>query len=185
MRRLLPVMLILGLTVPALAQAHAPKGLVPPGDSAASQYLETVPTAAGAKKDEPSAGSHAALPPGEVTRLEHSGTSGRLLLSVVAATAPEVVVSRDREHRRTTPKGIARVGTSRGSPRESNRGAGNDVTPALSDAGASPSPAAAVVGAATGRDAGGSLGLLLPAALALVAVGVLAAVLRRRGARDA
>lgn len=81
------------LALPAAAGAEY---LVPPGNSAATQYTETVPTAGGQRnteKDRPRSGGSPAevLGAGNAQRLDEQGDAGREVAEFTAETAPAAV----------------------------------------------------------------------------------------------
>jgi hypothetical protein len=182
--------LALLLTVPTFAAAKGSSYLVPPGQSAASQYLETVPSAAGAKEPNSGGKPGATLPAGEAKRLDDAGASGRLLVSVVAATAPAGLArrgapsvsrggaghaGRGTRHTSTGPvAGSGGAGSNRGGP----SGGGTSKPRAAGGV----SPTGAVVAAATGQDAAGGLGTvaLVLAAVALLGVALVGLARGRR-----
>lgn len=87
---LLPLAALWALTLPAPASAEY---LVPPGNSAATQYTETVPTAGGQRnteKDRRKGGGSPAevLGSGNAQRLDEQGEEGREVAQFAAETAP-------------------------------------------------------------------------------------------------
>ncbi len=89
-RILLPLAAIWALLLPAAAGAEY---LVPPGNSAATQYTETVPTAGGqrnAEKDRPkrNASPSEVLGESKASRLDQQGDAGREVAEFTAETAP-------------------------------------------------------------------------------------------------
>jgi hypothetical protein len=162
----------LALPATAAAVAHQHATLAPPGNSAVSQYLETVPNSMGSSP--PGAGgSHTgALAPGTRHGLDRLGSDGRTLAAVVDATTPPAAVTAS-----ASPSIRARVAPA---PSAVVSGAPKPLPQPLSGDGA-PSPVSSVLAAATGRDGGGGLGIFLPG---LMLAGVLAliarVVLRRR-----
>jgi hypothetical protein len=205
MRRLLTVLAIIaastpGAAVPAWAAAGRggpTKYLAPPGNSAVAQYLEVVPTDAGAAPASVSASSKpsVAVAPAQQRELSHYGATGRTLATVVGETAERVTSTSTsgsvwrlkpqlarRSHATSHRPGARR--SRRASRNRSRRAgtvpaAGHRAPPAASGR----SPVAAVLSAATGREVGGGVGFLLP----LLALGglvvVVVAVTRRRGTR--
>jgi hypothetical protein len=86
----LPLAAIWALALPAAASAEY---LVPPGNSAATQYTETVPTAGGQRnteKDRRRGGDSPAeiLGAGNARRLDEQGEAGREVAQFAAETAP-------------------------------------------------------------------------------------------------
>ncbi len=171
------LVIVLGAPTSALASTR-PKYLAPPGNSALTQYLEVVPTAAGPAPPSAHGGSQASLPPGQSRELQHSGAEGAMLDAVVAATAP-----------RSFGSGQSRAGN--GQPRSGGAGAAGPSEPGavslasvpaprLRLAGAGQSPVSAVLAAATGSADGGGIGILLPLLMALGVLGAILSVLARR-----
>jgi len=139
---------------PAAAMAQR---LVPPGNSGVNQYTETFPTAGG----DAVAGDGGKRSPKKVLgaknarRLEEAGPEGRAAAALVAATAP---ASRA-------------VATGHG-------GSGGKQAGGVSGS----SGLGEVIGQATGASSSGQLGILLPLAIVVAAVGSLAFLWRRRRA---
>jgi hypothetical protein len=176
MTRVLTTLLLLALVLPAGADARR-RTLAPPGNSAVSEYLETIPTDAGqtpptrptppppppahspssGQSPVPSQGDQGgALTTGQSRRLDRLGADGRTLAALVNATSPPVA------------RGAAGTsGAAGGSPR------------GLTDVGTS-SPFSSILAAATGRDGGGGLGPLLPMLMLAGVVAVCVRILRRR-----
>lgn len=180
----LSILLVLGaLVLSGTAAAKPPTTIAPPGDSAVSQYVEDVPTDRGATPSPPSAGSQGgALTTGQARRLDGLGSQGRVLASVVNATAPAAAAgsSRARGAGDSSAAGsggaaAAGVGFGRGG---SSGGAGTGSASALPLAGGR-SPASLLVHAFVGGGAGG-LGIILPAMMLAAAFGAVAWSVRRR-----
>jgi len=159
-RPLTALLLALLLPAPASAarQSHAP--LAPPGNSAVTEYLETVPNAMGQSPPRPGAPASGALSARRRAALVRLGADGRALAAVVDATAAPAV------------PGAA-----------GGRGSHVRVSPAALSGAGVPSRAAALLAAAAGRDGGGGLGPALPALMAAGLLATLARALRRRGVR--
>lgn len=132
--------------------------VVPPGNSGASQYTETLPGPGGDVPTGEAKGGASpakALGASNAARLEALGTAGRAAARLAAETAP----GRADGHRGAGPGGA-----------ENPSG-----TPALSQ----------ILGQVTGSSDSGGMGLLLPLLIALAAVAAAALVLiRRRMARS-
>lgn len=156
------VLIALLLSAEASAQAAA---VAPPGNSSVSQYLETIPTAAGGRPtaSAPPLGgpSSARLSPSVQHAFAREGPIGRKTEAVVSATAPPI------GHRHGESAGAAGV-----PPQPPSAGAGGSGDP----------PASTLAKALTGSSATGGLGVLLPVILILIAIsgGVLALLRRRR-----
>jgi hypothetical protein len=166
-----PVALLLALAAASAADAHS-RTVAPPGNSAVSQYLETVPTASGAKPTA-SVQLHGGPHAGEVAvggsggrqgggaaaggtpissstakSLAAHGPVGALAASVALATAP-------RSGRRDAASRIARSSHSQTSAAVAS----------------SPMAPSSVLSAVAGSSSGGGLGVLLPILLAVILLG--------------
>jgi hypothetical protein len=172
----LALLLVLGLAAPALAKHTV---LVPPGNSGASQYVETVPTAGGGR---PSGSIHPGGPgsgatgkggpisPATLRQLNAQGPAGRAAAALAEATAPNHPQPAASGHVDATAPGDAEPAAAARVARQSPVAAGGGA-----------SPASSVVKALTGSSGTGGLGLLLPILLIATLFGVtLIAVLRRR-----
>lgn len=172
----------IAVTLPAPAGAAEP--VVPPENSAATQYTQTFPTAGGNK--EAGGGGNRGRSPGDVIgkrnarRLESQGKTGREVAAVVAATAP--VVS-DAGGQAPPP---ARNGSGNGSggagnpPDGDRRGAPPSSTGTAADLSQGSSGLGEVLGEATGSSSSGGLGTLLPLAILATIAWALAYAWRRR-----
>jgi hypothetical protein len=184
-------LVILALGAPAATASKRPKYVAPPGNSAVQQYLEVVPTDSGTtppRAGGSGSGAAGALSPGQRRTLDGLGSQGRQLAAVVQATAP-------------LPTGGGGVGAVTGGSGSDRAGgnAGQSVAPSAgaaepeSTAGpsgpaglakaASSSPVSSVIAAATGRDDGGGMGILLPVLMIAGVLAVVAGVFRRRPPR--
>jgi hypothetical protein len=175
-KSILTTLLVVMLVAPATALAHGGTVLVPPGDSASSQYVETVPTDKGGAV--PGSGSQPdALSTGQRRRLVALGPDGKTLAAVVQTTSPPPAGAGPIAG--THSRGSHHVGgTAPGASDTGAAGPSESAAP-LSAAGA-PSTASLMLTAATGGGSGGS-GILLPLLLLAAALGViLHAVLRWR-----
>jgi hypothetical protein len=146
----------------ALASSR-PKYLAPPGNSAVSQYLEVVPSAAGPAPPRSGAKPSSTLSPAEQRKLAALGVEGRVLANVVAATTP--------------PTANSALGTGLGSLSAAG------IVPARVHGRMAPSggsPVSDVLAAATGHEVGGGLGILLPLMVAGGLTTAMAAALWRR-----
>jgi hypothetical protein len=178
-----PGLLVATLAIFALPNAAQAEYLVPPGNSAATQYTEAVPTAGGPKATNPSKhggskspkqvlGSHNAQ------KLDAQGPEGRAAAEVAAATAP-VAVSGGGEGTPATPghAPLGKTANGSGSGGSGSNGSSSPGREASSDTPGSPAGREAtlaaeqipngssglgeVLGQATGSSSG-QLGLLLP-----------------------
>jgi len=183
------------VALPAAAQAEY---LVPPGNSAATQYTEAVPTAGGPKASNNSTHDGSKSPKqvlgGKNTqKLNQQGPEGRAAAEVAAATAP-VAVSAGGEGTPPTPGHASPGKAANGSGSGGNGGSSSshqasDDTPgsiATRDATLAPeqspngsSGLGEVLGQATGSSSG-QLGLLLPLIVFATIAWSVAYVVRRR-----
>jgi hypothetical protein len=175
----------LGSLAAALAIAALPAGAaaapyVPPGNSAATQYTEAVPTAGGPKAtDKGKQGKNRS--PGKVLgvqnteKLDAQGAEGRAVAEVAAATAPVPL-----------PVQPTAPATVHAAPSES-AGTANAQTadsPAQAQIPSGSSGLGEVLGQATGSSSG-ELGLLLPLLIVAVVIWSVAYLLRQRRDRPA
>jgi len=150
--------------------------LVPPDNSAATQYTEAVPTAGGPSASDRSGGRGGTSSPGRtlgsenVRRLDAQGAVGREVVEAVAATAPRVPPADPR-----STSGEGGVSADR-----AGRGPGSE-RPAIGaeDPGGS-SRLGSVLGQATGSSASGGLGPLLPLLMLGTAIWAIAFLANRR-----
>ena len=163
LRTLIPVIIVV-LGLPATAAARGFKTIAPPGDSAVSQYVEVVPTAAGGTPAGSGAPQTGALTPAQRQALAQAGQQGQNLAAIVEATAPPAA-------RRST-----------GKPGQTGAPAGTAAAPAANlSAGGAPSSAALLAAAVTGGGNGG-LGVFLPGIMLAGVVAVIARLVFRRRA---
>jgi len=204
MRRLATALAILMACVPAAdaavrSGAH-PKYLAPPGNSAVTQYLEVVPTAAGAAPASTTTKPSTGVTATQQRLLGRYGATGQTLATVVRETSPSTsgqelsVHTNIDDHRLRSsrlPSSSAHGRTRTRNPPGGRPPGGVKPTSGVKRRSASgrPSgrgdaPVGAVLSAATGHEVGGGIGILLP----LLAIGSLALVVivtaRRRGGRD-
>lgn len=172
----------LALALPASAAAVEETGtVVPPENSAATQYTEAVPTAGG---DSTSGGGHKASPAKvlgskNAHKLESQGSEGREVARVVAETAPATsapaaaapAVEAQREgngsHAKGSGKGDGGNGNSQG---QTHRPRQVEPPPAKPPTAARELPSGSsglgeVLSEATGSSSSGELGALLPLAI--------------------
>ncbi|HEY5053719.1 MAG TPA: hypothetical protein VII45_09955 [Solirubrobacterales bacterium] len=191
--------LILGLLAasavalsPSLAVAQS---VVPPGNSAVTQYTETVPTAGG----EASAGKGKRSPAkvlgtDKAKQLEAQGPQGQEAATVAAATAPVVISAPE-----SAPAGHSHAEGAKPRDKNKNKTAGGGsienpraTSPSAGSVGGGPRLAESngssglgeVVGQAVGSSSSGQSGLLLPLVV-LATVFWAFAYLRRRKRRTA
>jgi hypothetical protein len=156
MRLRLPIAAFLALVMlvlPVASVAAAP-GRVPPGNSAASQYHETLPGAGGNEQTRDIGGEGGRAPAkvlghANAARLEALGPEGRAAAQFAAQSAPNNTARQ--------PHGVGGASNPSGSS-------------ALSQ----------VLGQLTGSSGSGGMGLLLPLLIAMTIVGAAAYALGRR-----
>lgn len=172
-------LILLALLLPAVAPAKQ-RTLTPPGDSSVSQYLETIPTAAGPSP--PGGGNghgSGALSGPARRRLLSHGAQGRLLATLVNTTAPSTgAPPSPASHRAATGAHRPGGGTTTTAAQRSGTHAAGGRTPLGNIAGES--PASFILSAATGGDGGGGLGIFLPGLLLAAAIAAGAGLLGRR-----
>jgi hypothetical protein len=176
------------LAFPLAAQAEY---LVPPGNSAATQYTEAVPTAGGPKASGKPRHNQAQTPDEvlgshTVEKLDAQGPQGHAAAEVAAATAPSTAVAAptasQHEAGRADDRGDSKSGGSGNgaAPRGSDgAAAGKESPPAQQTAGGS-SGLGEVIGQATGSSSSGQLGLLLPLIVLATLAWAVAFFLRQR-----
>jgi hypothetical protein len=190
-RILAPVASVL-LLLPAAAGAR-PRVLVPPGDSAISQYVEVVPTDMGATPPGVGATQGGALTPAQRHRLDQLGADGRTLVSVVDQTAPAPIAGSAPPRSQASAAGArpastvgnasAAPGAGTGAPDRSAAARAHSsngaLAPSLLAGAGARSPISLIADAATGGG-GGGLGIWLPAILVAAALLALTAAIRAR-----
>lgn len=180
--------------LPTAAQAEY---LIPPGNSAATQYTEAVPTAGGPKATNPSkhGGSKSpkqVLGSRNAEKLDAQGPEGHAAAEVAAATAPSAV-SGGGENASAAPRHASpdQAANGSGSSGSGSPGEGTSTDTPGSPAGPEATLAAEqipngssglgeVLGQATGSSSSGQLGLLLPLIVLGAIAWSVAFVLRRR-----
>jgi hypothetical protein len=162
--RILTALMITALVVPAAAAARL-RTIAPPGNPAISQYLETIPTDKGQSPTSSRGTRPGVLSSAQRQTLDHAGTNGRTLVSVVNATSPSPVTTAGSRVRKIT---------------SADGAAGSLPEAALSGRGAA-SPAGSLLAAAGGD---GGIDVFLPVLLGAAVLGVIArAVVRWRRTR--
>jgi len=179
--------LLLGSTIAiaivALPSDAAAQPIVPPGNSAATQYTQAFPTAGGEQK----AGGHKGkrtpvkvLGERNTRRLEAKGPQGRALATFAAETSPAPVAASDRSGTGSATGGGNTKHEGHGANRKgryAGSGHGGGAGGARGAAGDSGARAALsngssglgeVIGQAIGSSSSGQIGLLLP----LVVIGI-------------
>ncbi|HEX5610382.1 MAG TPA: hypothetical protein VFX45_09870 [Solirubrobacterales bacterium] len=186
-----PTFVLLGAMLVALA-APAYAGAeyyVPPGNSAANQYTETLPSAGGDSggKKQGKATPAATLGAGNAKKLEDQGASGKAAAQLAAETAPATVPVTETSG--DDPGGQAAgggnsgggggdQGSSGGSKNPNNAGSGSAPTTVQVDQPSGSSGLGSVLGQATGSADDGSLGLWLPIAIIATIAGSIAYLVR-------
>ncbi len=170
---------IVGLALPAAAGAEY---LVPPGNSAATQYTETLPTAGGhsnaEKPNEKKNRTPSNVLGAETARqLEDQGEAGREAAEFAAETAPGEEVTPPQPRHGKTGKPRHRQEKQERDDSQPQAGAGTDTHGGSGPNGSS--GLGEVIGQATGSPSG-QLGLLLPLAIVGAAAWALAFFLRQR-----
>ncbi len=154
---------ILTLAGPGNAGAVA---VIPPGNSAATQYTEALPTAGGPKGTGHAGERGRERSPNEVlgkrtTRhLEAQGAEGRAVAEVVAETAPSPPIRASVDSGGKLKRSNGQEG------RQTNSDSGGSVTRAAGDDGSS--GLGEVAGQATGSSSSSEMGPLLPLLIAAV-----------------
>jgi hypothetical protein len=165
MARILTAVLISSLAVPTAASA-ALRTIAPPGDSAVSQYVESVPTANGQRPTVSLGDQASPLTPSQRQTLDRGGVNGRTLAAVVDATSPGATGSQPGRGAHAVSGNGVRGSVSAGLPPDAVSGKGVR------------SPVSSMLAAAVGS--GGGMGILLPALMLAVVLGVVAGIVLRR-----
>jgi hypothetical protein len=163
------------LALPAAAEGSQHATLAPPGNSAVSQYLETVPNSMGSSPPGAGGPHTGALTPGGRRGVDRLGSDGRTLAAVVDATTPPAAAASPPA---ASTNRRARVSGTTGTI--GHRGATASLPPLSGDG--APSPVSSVLAAATGRDGGGGLGIFLPGLMLAGVFALIARVVWRRRA---
>jgi hypothetical protein len=178
-----PIGLLLALTA-ILCPPPVASALVPPGNSAATQYTEAFPTAGGPKATRNTQHGGKATPGqvlggGNAKRLKAQGAVGREVAEVAAATAPGSIAKALGGATAQREAKLAAAGKA-----DDNTAAGAPSDPAKVARWRQPEPQGSsglgeVIGQATGSSSG-QFGLLLPLGMACVAVWSLLYLARQR-----
>jgi hypothetical protein len=183
-RKASAVAVALMLAAPAAANAKIVP-VIPPGNSAANQYVEGVPTAKGSRPSSSitpvgggggggaggtSSGS-SAVSPSTASSLTRQGPLGVLASAITRATAPAVVKGAPLAHRGNVT--VTPSGSSTGSAQTTGAPAPHR------------SAASQVLAALSGSASHGGLGPLLPIILVTTLLAVAAIAMRRARSRDA
>jgi len=178
------------------ASAMAADYYVPPGNSAANQYTETLPSAGGDSTNKGKGVTPAqAIGAKNAKKLESHGPAGKATAELAAETAPVIVEPTPTE---SSSNGSNGGGGDNAGKQPASQGSGNDAKPhpgAKADVPATITPSAAavptesssgssglgsVLGQATGVSDDGSLGLWLPLIIVLTIAGTAVYRLRLR-----
>jgi hypothetical protein len=173
----------------AAPTAAAAGEVVPPGNSAATQYTEAIPTAGGPRRTGSGRGRERSparvLGARSARELDSRGPAGRAVAEIAAETAPAVVAEQPGagEGSGSGPSSSGRADERRAAPAQSPR-AQAAPSPARQAARQAPLPGGssgvgAVLAKATGASSSGGTGLLLPLALAATLAWAAAYILRR------
>jgi hypothetical protein len=182
-KSILTTLVVALLAQPAAALARGATVLVPPGDSAASQYVETVPTDRGGGIPG-SATQPNALTPAQRHHLDALGPDGAKLVAVVQATSSPPALQPSRPTAGPTGgRGNVRGGSVGPGTAGRSDGDGRGRPAGALSAADAPSTASLVLTAATGGGSGG-LGIVLPLLLVVSALGVTVHAVLRRRARE-
>jgi cobalamin biosynthesis Mg chelatase CobN len=180
------------LTAPAAAGAE--QAVVPPSNSAATQYTETFPTSGGDKKtdEKPRHRSPAkVLGKQNTQKLQKQGPEGQAAAEAAAATAPAPVATPPQPA--PTPSKPSSGGNGSPNGGQSHSGGGANTPQAESGESTAPPPApepagssgiGAAIGQATGLSSAGASGPLLPLLILATLVWSLAYLWRQRRQTD-
>jgi uncharacterized membrane protein len=163
--RALLIAAALSLALPAAGAAKL-RPYIPPSNSGANEYVESVPTAAGNNSTgnviESGASGPSVLAPSTRSALATQGRDGRATAALASATAPATL--RDRHRRHVAPGAGGSSGAGSSGAGSSGAGSSGGGVPA----GSGGSPAAAVLKSIFGLQGGG--GAVLPVLLILAAL---------------
>ena len=173
-----PAALVAGLALPGSAAAEY---YVPPGNSAANQYTESLPGAGGesaGKRGETIRSPAESLGQQNAKRLEAQGPAGKATAQVAAETAPPAsLVDAARQSGEINGGGGSSGGHQQGGGNAS-KGGGGAVEVADQPSGSS--GLGEVLAQSTGSSDDGNLGLWLPILILLTVIGSIAYRLRPR-----
>jgi hypothetical protein len=188
------------LAVVALPGAVAAAPYVPPGNSAANQYTEAVPTAGGPKatnkgKQAQNGSPSKVLGSRNAGKLDAQGPEGRAAAEVAAATAPAAVRAASADSAASSPRGSGPAGSHGSTPAKPLEGGSSGASATDREGGQAGSASEAqgengssglgeVIGQATGSSSG-QLGLLLPLLIVAVVIWSVAYLLRQQRKRPA
>jgi hypothetical protein len=178
--------LLVALAAPAYAGAEY---YVPPGNSAANQYTETLPSAGGDSggKKKGKATPAATLGAGNAKKLEDQGPSGKAAAQLAAETAPATVPVTETPTSSSGGNGGADGGGGKSGGGNGGGPSGGGVNTATNtiefEEPSGSSGLGSVLGQATGSADDGSLGLWLPIAIVAAIAGSIAYLVRSRPGR--
>jgi len=188
---------VIAIVAVALPASAAAEPVVPPENSAATQYTEAIPTGGG-QKDAGKSGNSGKRSPSSVLgskkakKLNAHGPQGQAAAQVAAETAPPSAARARTEvtpepapapHREAShSENESRGGTTnRGGPSDDRAGGPAQVAPPPRlDASAGASGLGEVLGQATGASSGGELGPLLPLLVLATLIWALLYAMRRK-----
>ncbi len=191
-------LLATAIAIVALPSAAQAEYLVPPGNSAATQYTEAVPTAGGPKASNNSKHGKSQSPSKilggkNAQKLDQQGPEGQAVAEVAAETAPGAVAqtaggaaSATPDHTGSQPRTNGGDGKGQAGDAPAGNGSGRQAATTTATLASQPIPDGSsgigeVLGQATGSSDSGQLGLLLPLiVLATIAWSVAYVVRRRR-----
>ena len=182
------------IAILALPAAAAGEPVVPPENSAATQYTEALPTGGGSKDagkvgDRDNVKPAAVLGADKAKKLESHGKEGREVAEVVAATAPSPVPAPPPSPEPAAPGGSDGARATQGSGGASQAKLGDNVAvtplsvePSVRqvDIPAGSSGLGEVLAQATGSSSSGQLGVLLPLLILAALAWALAFLWRQR-----
>jgi hypothetical protein len=176
--RLAPLSALLVAVALVLAAPAAAEYYVPPGNSAANQYTESVPSAGGERGGHGKGGVTPAQALGakNAHRLESTGPAGKAAANLAAATSPTATIG---GHNPAGQSGGQGPGGQGGGPGSGGQGSQGGETAGGGEAGHGSRPSGSsglseVLGQATGSSGSGNLGLWLPIILLAALVGAIA-----------
>lgn len=196
-----PLTTAIGLTAaiavwiaPPAASAESTESVVPPENSAATQYTEALPTAGG-NKESGGGGGKGHRSPAKVLgahnahQLESHGKQGREVAEVVAETAPSTAAPNEGQQA-PRPEEAQQSGKAKGTSHpphrdEAGQSPSHDGSPPEQSAATSELPSGSsglgeVLASAVGTSSSGQLGALLPLAIVAVIAWAIAYLLRQR-----
>lgn len=184
----------IAIAIVALPASAAAESVVPPENSAATQYTEAIPTGGG-QKDAGNSGNARKRSPSSVLgtkkakKLEAQGPQGHAVAQIAAETAPSSVQATSEVAPEPAPHDEAPHGEAKSQNGNASTRSGSNVhaaqpqpvaPPPRLDASGGSSGMGEVLGQATGASSSGELGLLLPLFVLAALVWALLYGLRRK-----